>query len=119
MFLRKSPDTRGANLSAVPTGTPSRLGIVKKAVHCTRCDERYTLTTTLKTCSCGGSKGILISTMYAQYSGEFANPIGVTEYDPRKHSHNNLLTERYGKKGEYIIIRYTRPTWCFSKNDQL
>jgi len=47
-----------------------------KLIYCRRCHDVFKLTQQLRSCQCGMSKGMYADEIHAQYTGEFAVPLG-------------------------------------------
>lgn len=52
-----------------------------KLLFCIRCGDVFNLTAANKKCSCGSTQGKYLSLLQAEYSGEFAIPVGFSNED--------------------------------------
>lgn len=80
-----------------------------KLLHCTKCGDVFKLDADLRTCRCGRVEGRYLGNLHAEYRGDTAVPLGIT---------NSSLTlairerpnEGQGKEFTAFVIPHVCPT---------
>ena len=85
-----------------------------KLLYCQRCKDIITLAYQLKACSCGMSKGMFSDTLNAQYTGEFAVPLGIRTKSLEDAIRNQPAKDTPDHKGGVKITAYVIPKICVS-----
>ena len=83
-----------------------------KLLYCRRCKDIITLAHQLRACSCGMSKGMYSDTHHAQYTGEFAVPLGIRDDSFAEAVRNQPAKDTPDRKGGVEIVAFVIPKVC-------
>ena len=80
-----------------------------KLLHCSRCQDIFSMTFSLKTCSCGKTSGVYIDALNVVYAGKYAICLGIDNQAL------DIAISKQSVDGEGVKFEsYVVPSWCSS-----